>query len=126
MSAAETSFADGLRALADWIDANPGVVDVPEVTLNVPFFDREEFTEAVKALGGHREKIAHDSYFVVRRTFGEGVQLDVYMPREQVCRKVVLGTREVPERVVPARTEEIVEWVCDDSLLASVAEEVAS
>ena len=114
-------FTDGLRALADWFDANPDVVDNPEVTINHPCFTREKFVEASKALGGRREKIVEGSYFTVRRTFGEGVHVDVYVARERVCRKVVTGMRDVPETVIPARTEEVVEWVCEDSLLEEVA-----
>lgn len=119
-AATETTFANGLRALADWIDANPDVVNNPEVTLNVPFWTREKFVEAAKALGGRREKHVEGSYFTVRRTFGEGVHVDVYVAREQVCRKVVTGTRDVTETVIPAHTEEVVEWVCEDSILSAV------
>jgi len=42
-----------------------------------------------------------------------------YGDRESVCTKRVVGIKTVPEKITPAREEEIVEWECEPvSLLA--------
>jgi hypothetical protein len=37
--------------------------------------------------------------------------------REAVCQKVVTGKKHIEEHIIPARDEEIVEWVCNDKSL---------
>jgi hypothetical protein len=37
--------------------------------------------------------------------------------REAVCERRVVGKKQVEERVIPAREEEVVEWVCNDKSL---------
>lgn len=41
-----------------------------------------------------------------------GYEVTYSIAREAVCERKVIGTREIAERVIPARTEEIVEWEC--------------
>lgn len=43
--------------------------------------------------------------------------------REAVCTKKVVGTEEIPERVTPAHTREVVEWECEDVSLLKIASE---
>lgn len=118
-----SALAAGLRELADWVEANPGYVPDAEwntVTLHVHLDTREELVAAARALGGEREKEPVGDYFTVRRRFGPRVSLDFFTARDQVCRRVVVDTIEHPARLVPATVEEVVEWVCEDSLLAGV------
>lgn len=57
--------------------------------------------------------------FTLRKKFGK-LQIAINTDREAVCRMVKTGeVIEHAEIVLPARTEEVVEWVCDDPLLAS-------
>jgi hypothetical protein len=49
-------------------------------------------------------------------------EITYYVKREAVCTKKVIGTKEVPEQVIPARTEEIVEWDCEPISLLKIAE----
>jgi hypothetical protein len=55
--------------------------------------------------------------FSIKKKWSNLVTSTFTVNRETVCRKVVKGTKEVPEHVIPARTEEIVEWVCDNNTL---------
>jgi len=41
------------------------------------------------------------------------VTVTYQVDRESVCKKVVTGTEEVPEQVIPAHTKENFEWVCE-------------
>lgn len=43
--------------------------------------------------------------------------------RELICTKKVVGTEEVPEKVIPARTKEIVEWECEPTSLLAIPTE---
>jgi len=44
-----------------------------------------------------------------------------YVKREAVCTRRVVGTKEIPEQIVPARTEEVVEWDCEPVSLLAIA-----
>ena len=43
----------------------------------------------------------------------ETLTYQVYIMRNQVCERIVTGTKEVPAISYPAHTEEIVEWKCE-------------
>lgn len=104
-------FVEGLRALADWYEAHPGVL-VPKYghTINVSA-EAEEFRASARS-GGGWAKMFTDQWVVLRRTFGP-IILDVFTPRRAVCTARVVGTRLVPEQpAVPAREEPVVEWDC--------------
>jgi hypothetical protein len=53
--------------------------------------------------------------------YGSKIRVTWTTRRDTICRKVVTGKKFIPAetKTIPARTEEEVEWVCDDSLLAS-------
>lgn len=118
---------DGLRALADMFDAYPDLAArtrYSPVNMLVPVDDKHEvaaFIRAAKAHAAAIEKSASDSskYFSALCKFGP-VTLDVYLPREQVCERIVTGTetKMVPDPVALAavpqveQTVEKVEWKC--------------
>lgn len=54
----------------------------------------------------------------------EKVELTYYAKREAVCKKKVVGTEQVPEKVIPAHTKEIVEWDCEPVSLRAVGEKL--
>jgi hypothetical protein len=56
------------------------------------------------------------SYFSLNRKFGS-LEFSVNFAREEVCERIVVGTKEIPARTIEARTEEIVEWNCPDGVL---------
>lgn len=125
----------GLRELADWLEQHPeqaAHLDLAGGTKLYHFsHTREEFTDAARALGGHRQKNADDAWFNVERQFGP-ITVQVTIAREKVCEKIVTPrevTKHVPD---PALVSEIplvavtevvedVEWVCVESLMAEMS-----
>jgi hypothetical protein len=120
-----SAFVDGLNALADWYEKHPEI-PLPmwdgSVILDAFVPGAPELAEAARALG-HAEKHYGDKWFTVRCHFGP-ISLEFNAKRANVCRRVVVGTSYIPEKVIPAttipaHTEEIVEWDCPDSLLSA-------
>lgn len=122
MSAIETltemkrAYIDGLREMADWLERHPEyVVTWNPVTINLFPADKDDLAEFVRAAGRSSKEWTND-WLIVSVAFGPH-KIDANLSREQVCRRVVTGTKEIPAQ--PARVEEIVEWVCDEpSILA--------
>lgn len=120
---ANQEMADGLRQLADWLEANPqqdGILGY--VTVNCFLQSREALLAHVKGLG-RLEKDAVGNWFYFRKRFTNRVSLEFNIDREKICRKVVTKTvlPAEPARIIPAlpeREEEIVTWECPDSVLA--------
>lgn len=127
---AAQELADGLRELADFVETVgpklPVDLDAPYLTAWV--FDdykgveakhwltaREKMRRIVK-LVGKADKVYKENYFDLRKYFGP-IKLEFTTNRANVCERKVVGTKEIPEHVVAARTEDIVEWVCNDPLL---------
>jgi hypothetical protein len=113
---AEQDFIRGLREFADFLEAHPEVPAPTYPDLSI-FTDRDGLRLAARALPRAEKVGLGDSFFVLRGEFGN-IEVQCMAPREQVCRRVVVGTEEVPEKVVPAHTKEVVEWECDEPLLA--------
>lgn len=117
------SLVAGLRACADWMEANPALPLPYDPKLQIMSVDTKAEVAALARQMGRCEKTANESMFKVVKWFGpfrvEGV---VY--REQICERIVVGTQTVvvPEvKAQPARVEvrEVVEWKCG-SLMSSV------
>lgn len=109
-----TAFIASLRACADFLDAHPDVEPPTYTTMNVFVQTRAQL--AVHARVATWDKIYNGDWFYLRRAFGEDLNLDITIARDEVCRKVVTGTRVVPAQ--PERTVDEVEWVCDTPTLA--------
>lgn len=93
------------------------------------FRTHSKMRRIAKALRNAKKNYNGDS-FSLSKTFGESpwrpgsITIAFQTTRQAVCRKVVKEVKEIPEeivpsKVIPARTEEVVEWVCDDPLLAA-------
>jgi hypothetical protein len=120
MSAVETqemkeraAWIAGLRELADWLDQNP---DIPYPgyagqQFTVFAHTKQELAELARQVGGRFEKQVTDNWVMLRRTFGPHCY-EICIARQQVCERRVVGTREVPEVVIPAHKAEIIEWEC--------------
>lgn len=80
---------------------------------------KEWMKSLVRALPGKVEKEHFGNSFQISKRFNEHVEVTFAASRDAVCTKKVVGTESVPERTVPAYEREIVEWECNDSLLAS-------
>jgi hypothetical protein len=115
----EKYIAD-LRWLADTLESNP--------TLQTPYFgaaiigakSKEDIAINVKAYGGHWKKGGDDSDLTLNRLINQNLSLHIYARRNDVCERVVVGKRLIPEVVLPATREqvfpehevEIVKWNC--------------
>ncbi len=120
-------FIEGLRAVAEFYEENPGAwYDGMHLTLNMYVWGRaarKTLAETARAFG-QCNKVYDDNNITVSRQFSEQVTVAVFAPRARVCRRVVLGSRILPARIVPAIEEvslpavrvEIVEWRCDPLL----------
>ena len=104
-------FADGLRAIADWYEAHPEVAPpaFPEI-LHASVESKDEAVTIAAALKPCAKRYS-DTLMELERTFGP-IRLRFLFWREAVCERRVVGVKDVPERTVPAHTEEIVEWDC--------------
>jgi hypothetical protein len=120
-------FIAGLRAVAQFYEDNPGAwYDGLHLTLNMYIWGRrtrEILARTVRAFGQCTKKY-DDINITVSRNFSDQVTLSVFAPRAKVCRRVILGTRILPARTLPATgevylpqtTEEVVAWRCDPLL----------
>jgi hypothetical protein len=120
-------FIQGLRAVAQFYEDHPSAwYDGIHLTLNMYIWGRsarEILARTARAFGRCTKNYDHTN-ITVSRQFGDQVTLSVFAPRAKVCRPVVVGTRILPARTVPASgevhlpatTEEIVQWRCDPLL----------
>ncbi len=109
-------YVAGLHELADFLASHPDYISRSKVEVVTFTDERGEFLALSRALRGTRDKRAWGSYYETMRSFGPH-QIVVSVPREQVCRKVVTGTRVVP--ATEETTEETYEWECDPVILSA-------
>lgn len=109
------AFLTGLRNFADFMESHP---DMPLGWYGVTFshwsMSREELTAIIRQLGSVTKNF-ESSYIEVKKDFGGNVKYEVNIHRDQVCERVVIGTRTVPASTSPERVEDIVEWRCSDT-----------
>lgn len=113
-------FVQGLRELADFIDAHPDIPCPYGEAHNAFVRDKTQLGMIARAVGGRWDKNCTSQFFYIRREFAGGHSYEVNVSRDQVCRKVVTGTRIEPAQ--PEREVEVVEWVCTEPLLVGVTE----
>mgnify|MGYP001587548157 FL=1 len=123
---AHAEYAKGLRQIADWIEAHPTIV-LPNNNISVYGADeREEAVEILKALKPCRKNY-DDEMFYIKRDFGP-LTLSFVFYRAKVCVAKVVGQKvipevrepakviEIPEKITPEHTEDIIEWDCSPIL----------
>ena len=130
-------YIAGLRALASALEVDETLpLPQSEISWPVQIYDENYAADddAVKVIlakiarlmdGPVRKDYKDDEYFRMRGTIG-GLQIRPWAMREQVCRKVVKGTKEVTEKVATqfetvTTTVDDVEWECSPLLAAEVA-----
>ena len=109
------AYVLGLRELADFLDAHQGLPMPVGLNHNSFVYSKAELA-ALARTGVRWEKDWNGDFFYLRVTFSGGHTYDVNVNREQVCRKIVTGTRI--QAAVPAHEVEEFHWVCDEPLLA--------
>jgi hypothetical protein len=121
----KTEIGIRLRQLADWFDKHPEV-PVPsglkaDSCSYYCYLYAEEFKEALPKLGAFKKVYNEYDFEAVIEV--AGFKIAYYTSRENVCTKKVVSKKFVPEVVVPQRIiaaheEDVIEWECGDSLLA--------
>lgn len=126
MNEDQQAWIDGLRELAGWFEERPDLIptwnayDVQDFVYDGPEASAvEQLATAAKRMAPVTKSADDDFYFRVKRRFGPH-SYQMIAPRDAVCERIVVGTEEGPESVVPAHTREIVEWECAPSLLKAV------
>lgn len=118
----------GLREVADFLEQHPELPMPSGLNyMGRHLNSRDELVAAARALGRADKDFSTD-YAQIKRTFSGGVALAYQAVREQVCERVVVGTRKVvveepdPEQVAALpkvrRIEKVedVEWRCSPLL----------
>lgn len=123
MTADRTAYIDGLRALAAALETDPELplpYDGSTTQMSV-FVETKEEAAAYARLLGKAEKHVTDESSYGFRLHGaiDGLRVIVYAPRDQVCTRRVVGTREVtrtvldPDALAAVPTVEVTEVVED-------------
>jgi hypothetical protein len=105
-----------LRALASFLEDHPQVYAPTTVQIDA-FPNIDDYRATARASSW--EKVPLDTWQALRRTFPGGLIYDVNIPREQVCRRIVVGRRFLP--AVEAHETEVVEWQCEPILAEEVS-----
>lgn len=114
-------FVAGLRALAEFLEQHPAVAVPSHSSFSTYVFSRAELQEQARAATW--DKGVNGNYAELTRSFGP-LTYTIFADREQVCKRVVVGQREVPAQPAqPARLEDVVEWRCEGSWLGERAAE---
>ena len=123
MTEQRKEYVKGLRDLADWYEAHPEIeLPYEPVHDNYAVNSKEDAASVIRALG-RCDKEYSGNLLTISRQFGP-IKAKFVFYREAVCRKVVVGTREVPEQVIPAQPEEVIpahveeitKWECEPIL----------
>ncbi len=132
MKNAKEEMVKGLRAMADFIEANVEDDNLGYSTIDLNIFTKsnEELADLARRFAPVAKRYT-DQWFCLVKRFSENVKLEVNRKREEVCTRVVTGTRTVkvpvyaPLEKIGEREEvqEIVEWDCGQSILAGNTEE---
>ena len=120
MTASE--YAQALRSLADFYDANPDVATpLPQIVNVYSVEDTKEAASQIIEVLKPCRKEWDGGFLKITRDF-DGVTLKFVFERSAVCTRRVIGHKTVPSTYYPEHTEEIVEWDCEPSLLAGAPE----
>jgi len=120
---ASEKFVTFLRELADWYETHPLAPEpyaLENEKVTVYAFGVSDERAVVKALGSF-EKVYEGDYFNAAVSIANK-KLVFYFHRDKVCTPKVVGRRQVPERVIPssyvpeqviaAHEEDVIEWDC--------------
>ncbi len=115
----------GLRKIADVLEANPDLRPPYVGSCVMRVNTVSEMREAAKCYGGTFTKRSDDSSYNLTRIIAPNLNILIYADHQDVCTRIVLGTRKVPavtlpareETTVPEHEEEIVQWHCPELVM---------
>jgi hypothetical protein len=110
----ETKIAD-MREVLQFLEDNPKIPMPYFGMVDVFVREADDVDGLARAMAPCNKKVG-GSYFSLTRAFGS-VSLEVNFDREQVCERIVTGSKDIPEKTIEAHTEDIVEWKCPDGVL---------
>ena len=125
------SKIEGLRRLADFLEANPDFALPYDFTaeLSVYVDGKESFVNHARMLRTGT-KGSNDTFFYFTHDFGGGINVQIVESRNVMCEKVIVRTEEIeveePDPVALAqlpkvkvrRLREVVDWKCPELLAA--------
>jgi hypothetical protein len=119
-STLHAEFIQGLRALADFYEANPSLPLPGGRSLSVFNLTKDQIL-AFAHVFGKSEKTYHGDHFWLTKKFPGGVELSAFAARQEVCTAVVVGTKVEPgyfrpEEHVEERVVDVLEWRCSPLL----------
>jgi hypothetical protein len=82
-------------------------------------FDTKRAFKSFHNIFQKTEKNNGDFLFELAYKANSVVEARILTAKQHICKKVVVGTRKVPETVVPEHEEDIYEWKCPESILKS-------
>lgn len=109
------AYVAGLRELAAFVEAHPDLPVPYGGGQNAFVSSKADLAHVARTAGVRWEKSVNGEWFYLRVAFQGGHSYELNIARDQVCRKVVTGTRIEP--ATPEREVEEVTWVCDEPLL---------
>ena len=127
-------YVDSLRKIADFFEGHPEI-EIPSLHTSLAYpntsaDDPKQVAKIIKAVGGKfRKEIPWPNSDTITYAGKIGAfDFRIICSRAAMCRRVVVGTKEIPAQEVPAQTipaytEEIVEWHCDEPILKRTTEE---
>ena len=112
-------YAEGLRKFAVWVEQHTELALPSSNIENFVMDTKEEAAALVRALGSCQKEYS-DWSLTIKKDFGP-ITLRAVFRRNNVCRRVVVGSETIPAKFIeayvePARTKEIVKWECDPIL----------
>lgn len=123
-------FIETLRVMAEFYEAHP-TAPIPSdfhygwLRCHTFGLEPEAVKELLRSLGSFAKEY-EDAYFIAKVQVGH-ITLDFVNYRDKVCTRKVVGTKTVPqqvipssyteEQVIPEHEEEIVEWDCTEAVM---------
>ena len=98
-------FIMGLRQMADFFALNP---EIPEPHYYGPYIliGASDVRPIAKRLRTFKKEYEGTDFYMVKH-FGPHF-IKFWTSRENVCKKIVVGTKEIPEMIIAAKPEQIV------------------
>lgn len=130
----------GLRKMADWLESRSIDLPIPSEMKGGAYsgqitdprgishsLDSVVGMALIANLAGEVDKDVDPNFFRLTKSFGGGVSVQWVAYRQNVCERVVVGTKVTPAQparyveATPEKVEEVVEWKCPSLLKAGAS-----